>query len=124
MEHVDRVADVEALPLPHWRRGARAHDDPGLVVEHFHNACGIRQHLRRARDVRHDATIRTAKAKLTIGLSIDLITLLVDGAVMAAAEQYEVRECRRATLGPMSDVVGLAEVPVATREAAAAVAMQ
>jgi len=48
----------------------------------------------------------------------------VNGAVMTAAEQCEVRERRRAALGPMSDVVGLAEASVAAREAAAAVAMQ
>jgi hypothetical protein len=74
--------------------------------------------------VRHDATIRAAEAKLTLGLSIDQIALLVDGTVMAAAEQYEVRECRRATLGPVLDVVALAEVAVAARKAAIAVSMQ
>ena len=78
---------------------------------------------RGARYVGHDATIRTAEAKLTIGLPIDLIALLVDGAVMAAAQQYEVRERRRAALGPVSDVVGLAEASVTAREAAAAVPM-
>src|SRR4029453_9282191 len=79
---------------------------------------------RRRRHIRHDATIRAAEAKLTIGLSIDSIPLLVDGTVVAAAEQDEVRQRGGTALGPVADVVSLAEAAVAAREAAAAVSME
>jgi hypothetical protein len=42
---------------------------------------------------------------------------------MAAAEQGEVGECGGAAVGPVADMVALAEAHVAAREAAAAVAM-
>jgi hypothetical protein len=124
MQHVDGVADVEAFSLPSWRCGPWTHDDPGLAVVRLDGSDRIGWRLRRTRHIRYHATIRAAEAKLTIRLSIDLITLLVDGPVMAATEQHEVRERSRAALGPVADVVGLAEPPVAAREAATAVTME
>jgi hypothetical protein len=90
MQHVDRVADVEPLSLPSWRCGPWPHDDPGLVVVRLDGADRVGRSLRRTRHIRNHATVRAAEAKLTIRLSIDLITLLVDGPVMAATEQHEV----------------------------------
>ena len=48
----------------------------------------------------------------------------MDGAVMAATEQDEVRERGGAALSPVADVVSLAKAAVAAREAAAAVSMK
>jgi hypothetical protein len=58
-----------------------------------------------------------------VGLSIDLKTLLVNGAMVPATEHGEVRECRRAALCPVFDVMPLTAGKTAAREAAAAVAM-
>jgi hypothetical protein len=90
MQHVDRVSDIEPLPLPTRRRGPRVHDNPRRIVVRFDGADGVSRSLRRAGHVRYDTTVRTAEAKLAIGLSIDLIALLVNSAVMAATEQHEV----------------------------------
>jgi hypothetical protein len=47
----------------------------------------------------------------------------MDGAVMPATEQREVRERGRAALRPVADVMPLPEPHATAREAAAAVAM-
>jgi hypothetical protein len=65
-------------------------DDPGLVVVRLDGSDRVGRCLGRTRHIRYHATVRAAKAKLTIGLSIHLIALLVDGPVMATAEQHEV----------------------------------
>jgi len=56
-------------------------------------------------------------------LSIELVALLVDGAVVAATEHGEIRERGGASLRPMTDVMPLAEADPAAREAAAAVSV-
>jgi hypothetical protein len=124
MEYVDRVADIEPLSSPTRSSGPRVHHGPGPIVLRSDIAHRVRRYPPRRRHIRHDATIRSAEAKLTIGLSIDLIALLVNSPVVAAAEQDEVRQRGGAALGPVADVVGLAETPVAAREAAAAVPME
>jgi hypothetical protein len=90
VQHVDGVSDVEPLSPPIRSRGPRAHDDPGSVVVRSEGADRVSRSFRRARHIRYHATIRAAEAQLTIGLSIHLIALLVDGPVMATAEQHEV----------------------------------
>src|SRR3989442_8505056 len=57
------------------------------------------------------------------GLSIELVALLVNGAVVAATEQGEIRERGGAPLGPVTDVMSLSEPDPAAREPAAAVAV-
>jgi len=55
--------------------------------------------------------------------AVDPVTPLVDGTVMAAAEQDQVAERRLASESPVVDVVGVDEPPVlATGEAATPVA--
>jgi hypothetical protein len=54
---------------------------------------------------------------------MELVALFVDGAVMPATEQGKIRERRGAPLGPVTDVMALAEANPTAREAAAAVAM-
>src|SRR4030095_9248873 len=109
MQHVDGVSDVEPLSLPSWSGGPWTHDDPGLIVVRLDGSDRVGRSLGRTRHVRYDATVRAAEAKLTIRLSIDLIALLVNGSVMATAEQYQIRERGRAPLGPVADVVSLAK---------------
>jgi hypothetical protein len=67
--------------------------------------------------------VRSAESQRAIGLSIDLIALLVDRPVVPAAEQHEIRERGGTALGPVPDVMPLAEADAAAWEAAAAVAM-
>ncbi len=63
------------------------------------------------------------EAQFAVGLSSDLVALLVDGAVVAATEQGEIRERRGAPLCPVTDVMALAESHATAREAAAAVSV-
>src|SRR4030095_2271653 len=116
MQHVDGVSDVEPRSLPSWSCGPWTHDDPGLLVVRLDSSDRVGRSFRRARHIGYHTTIRAAEARLTIWLSIDLIALLVDGAVMAATEQDEVRERRGAALSPVADVVSLTKTAVAARE--------
>jgi hypothetical protein len=51
------------------------------------------------------------------------IALFVDGRVVAATQKDEIRECRRAALGPVTDVMTLAEADSAAGEPTASVPM-
>jgi hypothetical protein len=81
----------------------------------------IRGHRGRPRDVGQEPAVRPPEPERAVGLSIDLVALLVDRAVMPATEEREVRERGRATLRPVPDVMPLAEREPAAREAAAPV---
>ena len=74
-------------------------------------------------DLGQDLAVRAAESKLAIRLSIELVSLLMDGAMVAAAEQSEIRERGGAAVGPVTDVMALAEADAAAREAAAAVSV-
>ena len=93
------------------------------VVSGSEDLHGIAEHLRRRRNLGQKPAVRAAEAKLAVGLSIELITLLVNGAVVPATEQGEVRERGGAAVSPVTDVMALAEADAAAREAAAAVAV-
>jgi hypothetical protein len=84
---------------------------------------GISAHFRWRRDVRQRPAVRPAESKLAIRLSIELVALFVDGAVMPVTEQGKIRQSRGASVGPVTDVVALAEPNPAPREAAAAISM-
>ena len=84
---------------------------------------GIDELLLRRRDLGQHATVRAAEAKFAVGLSIEPIALFVNGAVMPATEQGQIRERGGASVGPVTDVMALAETNSAAREATATVAM-
>ena len=88
--------------------------------EHFH---GIAAYLRRTRNLGEDLAVGAAETKLAVRLSIELITLLVDGAMVTATEQSEIRKCGGPTVSPVTDVMALAEANAAAGEAAAAVSV-
>ena len=67
--------------------------------------------------------VGAAETKLAVRLSIELITLLVDGAMVTAAEQSKVRQRSGAAVSPVTDVMALAEANAAAGEAAAAVSV-
>ena len=98
-------------------------DQPVRVVARSQDFQGIAEYLRSNRDLGQKPAVRPAEAKLAVGLSIELVTLLVDGAMVPTTEQSQIRERCRAPLGPVPDVMSLAESHAAAREAAAAVSM-
>ena len=91
-----------------------------LRPEHLHRIDG---HFGRRGDLGKEPAIRPAEAQRAVRLPVDLVALLVDGAVVPAAERGEVRQGGGASMGPVPDVMALAEPHSAAREAAAAVAM-
>ena len=123
MQDADRVAHVETLPQPARHRGSRVQVDPVCLVARTQRVHGIARYRGRRRDLRHDLTVRATEAKLATRLSIELIAFFVDGAVVPATEQGEIRERSRASLCPVTNVMALTEPHSAAREAAAAVAM-
>jgi len=97
--------------------------EPLRLVPRSEKLHGIAAHLRRGRDLGQKPAVRAAEPKLAVRVSIELVAFFVDGAVMPAAEQGEIRERGGASIGPMTDVMSLAETNPAAREAAAAVSM-
>jgi len=79
----------------------RVHGKSLRIMSGSENLHRIVPHLRRRRDVGQHSAIRPPKPQLAIGLSIDLVALVVDGAVVAAAEQCEVRESGGAASCPV-----------------------
>src|SRR2546425_5079531 len=123
MQDADRVVHVEPFPQPARHRGPRVQVEPVRLVLCAQRVHGIARYRGRRRDLRQDLTVRATEAKLAIRLSIELIAFFVNGAVMPATEQGEIRERGGASIGPVTDVMTLAEANPAAREAAAAVAM-
>jgi hypothetical protein len=123
MQHVDRIAHIERLAEPARHRRPRVQDEPIGVIARSEGMHGIAGHLRRRRDLGQQSAVGSAEPKLAVRLSIERIALFVDGAVMTATEQREIRECGGASMGPVTDVVPLTEANPAAREAAAAVAV-
>ena len=75
------------------------------------------------RDLGQKPAVRAAEPKLSVRLSVELVALLVNGAVVPATEQGEIRERGGASLGPVTDVMALSEADPAAGEAAAAVSV-
>ena len=98
-------------------------DTPLRSVPRSQDVHGITGHVTRRRDLGQKPAVRATEPKLAVGLSIDLVPLLVNGAVVPATEKGEIRERSRASLCPVTNVMALTEPPPATREAAAAVSM-
>src|SRR5580765_6352362 len=103
MEYIHRIANIETLALPGWSRGPWADDDTVLLVVQPHGSNRISRHSRRTRHLGHDPTMRVVKLQLTIGHALNAIALFVDGTMMTAAQKHEIRQCRRAAVGPVTD---------------------
>ena len=71
----------------------------------------------------HHPAVVGAKLQLAILASLDLKAFLVNGAVVAATQKDEVGQRVRAALGPVLDVMSLAEGQIAAREAAPVVSI-
>src|SRR5712692_1422930 len=123
VQDVDRPAHIEVLPEPAGARRARAEAQAEPVVTRPENHGGVPPHHGSLRNLRQQPAVRPPEPKRPVGPARDLIALLVDGAVMPAAKKREVREGRGASLGPVMDVMALAEADAAAREAAARVSV-
>jgi hypothetical protein len=123
MQDVDGPAHVQALTQPTRDCGPRVQAKPLRLMPRSESARGIGGHLGGIRNVGQEMAVGAAEAKLAIRLALDLITLLVDRAVVPATEHGEIRERSGASLGPVTDVMALTDPDPAAREAAAAVAM-
>ena len=109
MQDVDRPAHVETLSKPAGARRPRVRMKSSRLVPRSERPDGIVGDRRWRRDVGQRFPVRPPKSKLAVGLSFHLIPLLVDRAVMAAAEHREVRERGGPALGPVADVMALTE---------------
>ena len=76
------------------------------------------------RDVRYDTTIRPPEPQFAIRVAIDLIALLVDGAVVKATQHDQIEQRGGPALRPVMNVVSLNERQPAAREAATLVTVQ
>src|SRR5205823_7946662 len=94
---------------------------PLRVVPRRKGLDGIGGYRSGGRHLGQELTVRAPEPELSVGLSIHLVALLVDRAVVPATEQREVRERGRAAVRPVADVVPLAEREAAAGKAAALV---
>jgi hypothetical protein len=83
-------------------------------AEAFH---GIAAHRGWRRDLRQKPAVRPVEPKLAVGLSLELVTLLVNGAVMPPTDHGEIRERGGAALRPVTDVMAVAEPDAAAWDA-------
>src|SRR6266545_4638170 len=123
MQHVDRPAQIQPLPKPAGARRPRVDPEALRVVTCAESPDGITEHCSRRRHLRQRAPVRPLESKRPVGPARDLVALLVNGAVMPAAEERQVRERRRAAVRPVTEVIPLAEADAAAGEAAAPVPM-
>jgi hypothetical protein len=123
VEHVDRVAQVERLTPPVGYRCPGVQDQSILRVPRAHGRDRIRWHGGWRRNVRDDPVVGPPELKRAARLALDLVALFVDRPVVPATEKREVGERRGAALGPVTDVVALAEPGATAREAATVIPM-
>ncbi len=121
MQDIDHPAQIQALPQPARARRPRVQAEPLCVVPRPERLNRIGGYCGRRRDLRKGPAIWSPEPERAVRLSIDLVALLVDSAMVPTTQQREVRQRRRAALRPVLDVMALAEGHPAAREAAAAV---
>ena len=97
--------------------------EPGRLMPGAQDARRIVTDVGRRRHLGQRPTIRPSELQLAVRLTLDLEALFVDRAVVSAADEGEVGQRRGPALGPVPDVMALADAHPAPREATAAVAM-
>jgi len=123
MQHIDRVADIQALTKPERHPGAPVQEQLLGMILRSQDGDRIGRHLRGTRHLRHKQPIRPAESQLSAGVASDLIALFVNSTMVAPTEQGEVRERSRSSLGPVADVMALTEADFTARKATTVVAM-
>ena len=86
MQHVDRPAHVQALPEPPGEPGARMELEPLCHVLRPERRHRIRRQRSQRRHLRQQAAIWPSEFERAVGLPLDLVAVLVNRAVMAAAK--------------------------------------
>jgi hypothetical protein len=84
---------------------------------------GISGHVGWRWDVGNRPAVRIAEPEFAVRLAMELISLLVHGAVVTATEQRKIRERGGAALSPVSEVMALAKAQSTAWKAAAAIAV-
>ncbi len=120
---VDRPAHVQALAQPARSRRPRVEAEPLRLVPRPEGLDGIGGDCSGRRHLGQESPVRAPEPEHAVRLSIHLVALLVDRAVVPATEQGEVRERGRAALRPVADVMPLAEREPAAGKAATPVAV-
>jgi hypothetical protein len=123
MEDVDRPANVESSPEPRGARGARVEPKAIGGVMSLERRDRIRGHRGSRRDPRQRAPVRSRESKRTVLRARHARAFLVKRAVMAAAQEEEIRQGRGPTLGPVLHVMPLPHADLAAREATRPIAM-
>ncbi len=123
MQDVDGPSQIQRLPEPAGARCPRAYAKSLRVVTRAERLDGITGHGGRRWHLRQRAAVRAPESERPIGPARDLIPLLVDGAVMPAAQKREVRERGGASAGPVTEMMPLAIAHTAAGEPAAPVPM-
>jgi len=123
VQHVDGPSDVQALAQPAWHRRSRVDVKPFELVsrsESLDRAAGDRNGRR---GHWQPSAVGAPEGECSVGLTIDLVAVFMDRAVMTATERREVRQCCGPAVRPVLDVMSLNERETAAREATALVAM-
>jgi hypothetical protein len=121
MQDVDRVGDIEAFAQPPRERCPRVQVKPLRLVPRAQDLRRIGGHAEGRRDLGERAAVRSPEPQLAIGRSFDVAAAFMNGAVVPATEHGEIRQHGRASLGPVADMMPLAEADAAAGEAAAPV---
>ena len=98
-------------------------DEPLRIVPRSQNLDRIAAQLRRTRNVGQRPAVRAPDPQLAVRLSVEVVALLVDSAVVPATEHSEIRQRGGTALRPVTNVMALSEADPTAREAAAAVAV-
>ena len=123
MEHVDGVPDVETLAQPARTRGAGVDVEPLGDVRGTQRFDWVRGHDRWGWHSGQLPTVRTPEPQSAVGLPSHPVAVFVHGAVVSAADQYEIGQDGRPTVGPMAKVVALSDPHAAARELATLVSL-
>ena len=121
MQDADRPPQIQTLPQPARARRPRVETEPLRVVLFSEGLDWIGGHRRRRRDIGQGSAVRPPELERAVGLSIDMVALLVYRAMVPATEQREVRQRRRPALRPVTHVMSFPQWEPAAREAAAVV---
>ena len=106
VKDVDRPADIQSRAEP--ARTLRMDVETARKVVGPKSTDRIGGHSGRMWDFWERSPVRPAELERTVEPTLHAEALLVDRAMMPAAEQREVRQRRRPTLRPVADVVALA----------------
>ena len=123
MQDVDRPADVETASVPAGCRSPRTDAEAVSGVSPAQRFRGIVGDRWRRRNVRKRASVGSPEFQAAVGLSFHRVAVLVHGAMVSSAEQRQVRQRRGTPVGPVLDVMSLADPESAPWKAAAMVSM-